>query len=141
VRVDDRTERVQFVNTGVPHAVVVEPKLERADVGSRGRALRRHSAFAPEGVNVNFVRLGLGNSIEVRTYERGVEAETRACGTGSTASALVAAKLKGLRSPVSVKTSGGEKLKVHFENRNGRFENVHLEGRVRTIFEGRVAPA
>lgn len=136
--VNGRSERIHFLNTGVPHAVIVERSLKGLDVASRGRALRYHKAFAPRGTNVNFMRVGLGNAIEVRTYERGVEAETLACGTGSTASALTAARLKGLRSPVRVKTSGGENLMVYFSRRNGCFTDVHLEGPVETTFEGRV---
>lgn len=139
VRVNGRSEKVQFLNTGVPHAVIVENALESADVAGRGRAVRYHEAFAPQGANVNFVRLGPGSHIEVRTYERGVEGETLACGTGSTASALVAAKLKGLRSPVSVKTAGGETLKVYFKETQGVFKEVYLEGPVRKVFEGSAA--
>ena len=137
VRINGRTERVQFVNTGVPHAVIVEPGLKKADVSARGRAVRHHRHFAPHGTNVNFVRVG-AKQIEVRTYERGVEGETLACGTGSTASALVAARMKGLRSPVSVKTASGEILKVYFKEKNGNFEEVYLEGAVRKVFEGSV---
>jgi diaminopimelate epimerase len=140
VRVNGRTERVQFLNTGVPHAVVVESALGKADVQARGRAIRYHEAFAPKGTNVNFVRFGSGSRIEVRTYERGVEGETLACGTGSTASALVAARLKNLKSPVDVKTSGGENLRVYFKETNGRFEDVYLEGPVRKTFEGSIEP-
>lgn len=138
VRVNGRTEKVQFLNTGVPHAVIVESSLKNVDVAARGRSVRYHEAFAPKGANVNFVRLGSGAEIEVRTYERGVEGETLACGTGSTASALVAARLKGLRSPVRVKTAGGETLKVYFKERRGMFEDVYLEGPVRRLFEGRL---
>lgn len=138
VRINGKTERVQFINTGVPHAVIVEPALEKADVSGRGRAVRYHQAFAPYGTNVNFVRVGL-KQIEVRTYERGVEGETLACGTGSTASALVAARMKGLRSPVNVKTTGGEMLKVYFRRNGENFEEVYLEGPVKKIFEGSVS--
>ena len=138
LKVGNRDEKIYFLNTGVPHAVIVEPSLEKADVASRGRSLRYHRAFAPRGTNVNFMRLGGSNTIEVRTYERGVEGETLACGTGSTASALTAARLRGLRSPIRVKTSGGEILKIYFKRQNGRFTDVYLEGTVKKIFEGRV---
>jgi diaminopimelate epimerase len=137
-KVGGRSEDVHFLNTGVPHAVIVRSSLKDLDVASRGRELRYHKVFAPAGTNVNFMRIGPGNAIQVRTYERGVEAETLACGTGSTASALTASRLRGLRSPVRVITRGGENLKVYFNRRDGRFTDVYLEGPVRSTFEGRV---
>lgn len=125
-----------FINTGVPHTVIFTKTLEAYDVDGLGRAVRRHRHFAPKGTNVNFVSVG-PREITVRTYERGVEGETLACGTGSTASALVAAALKGFKSPVTVNTRGGEKLKVYFTDKGaGRFQDVYLEGRVNTIFKG-----
>ena len=136
--VNGHSEEVYFINTGVPHAVIFEPALAQAKVHQRGGEVRRHEHFAPKGTNVNFVKLGSGNAIEVRTYERGVEGETLACGTGSTASALVSARLEGLHSPVRVRTSGGETLKVYFKEQNGRWKDVYLEGPVQTAFEGSV---
>lgn len=131
-------ETVHFVNTGVPHVVKVVDSIERVDVKGMGRAIRHHENFAPRGANVNFIEYGPGNSIRVATYERGVESETLACGTGSTASALIAAALKGLKSPVSVRTAGGETLKIYFSKKGDAYTEVCLEGRVRTAFEGRV---
>ena len=136
--VGGRKEKVHFIDTGVPHAVIFDPQLEKAAVQSRGRELRVHSYFAPKGTNVNFVRVNRDRSIAVRTYERGVESETLACGTGSTASALVSSSLEGLKSPVRVHTSGGEILKVYFKNGAGRWTDVYLEGPVQTTFEGSV---
>ncbi len=136
--VNGRHEEVHFLNTGVPHAVIIKNSLDGLDVFSRGRELRYHRTFSPRGTNVNFVSVGPGNEIRVRTYERGVEGETLACGTGSTASALTAARLENLRSPVRVKTWGGESLKVYFNRRNSRFTDVYLEGVVKNVFEGRV---
>ena len=136
--VDGRKEKIHFINTGVPHAVIFESALDQADVHRRGREIRVHAHFAPKGTNVNFVKVDRGNSITVRTYERGVEGETLACGTGSTASALISALLEGLRSPVNVRTAGGEVLKVYFKNENGHWKDVFLEGPVQTSFEGRV---
>ena len=137
--VNGRHEEVYFINTGVPHAVIFEPSLEEISVQERGRGVRTHRHFAPRGTNVNFVKVGSGNSIDVRTYERGVEDETQACGTGSTASALVSARLKGLASPVKVHTAGGEVLKVYFKNGQGIWKDVYLEGPVRQTFEGRIS--
>ena len=99
------------LNTGVPHAVVFVPDADQAMVQQLGREIRRHAHFAPKGTNVNFVqRLGPG-SIRVRTYERGVEGETLACGTGVTASALISAKLHQFSSPVKVQVQGGDSWK------------------------------
>ena len=137
VRTDAKTEEVRSLNTGVPHAVVFEKDLDRCDVARRGKLLRYHKAFSPKGTNVNFVRREL-TGIAVRTYERGVEAETLACGTGSTASALIASTIYGLRSPVRVRTTGGEKLKVYFKRTPEGFSDVYLEGPIRSIFQGSV---
>lgn len=138
IRVAGRREKVHFIDTGVPHAVIFEAALEEVPVNSRGREIRVHEHFAPKGTNVNFVKVNRDGSIAVRTYERGVESETLACGTGSTASALISARLEGLKSPVKVHTAGGEILKVYFKNGNGRWSGVYLEGPVETTFEGSV---
>lgn len=138
LNVGGRTESIYFVNTGVPHAVIFDPKLRDVPVNQRGREIRAHKYFAPKGTNVNFVRINGDGSIQVRTYERGVESETLACGTGSTASALVSALCEGLKSPVKVHTAGGEILKVYFKNEAGRWKSVYLEGPVQTTFEGSV---
>ena len=104
-----------------------------------GRLIRRHQTFAPRGANVDFVKVRSDGSIAVRTYERGVEGETSACGTGSAASALVASAVQGLPSPVKVHTAGGEVLTVYFKKENGVWKDVYLEGPVKTNFEGRVS--
>ena len=135
-----KTQTVHFIDTGVPHAVKwVEGSLEKVGVEGLGRAIRRHPRFAPRGANVDFVALRKGGRVAIRTYERGVEGETFACGTGATAGALVAAILKNLKSPVTVLTRGGENLKIYFSKNDGRFQKVSLEGRVKTCFEGRVS--
>jgi diaminopimelate epimerase len=106
---------VHSLNTGVPHAVVFVPEADRVEVGRLGAALRYHPHFAPRGTNVNFVQILAPGRIRVRTYERGVEGETLACGTGVTASALVTARLHGLASPVAVQVQGGDVLEVGYE--------------------------
>lgn len=122
----------------VPHAILFVENLDTFDVACWGEAIRHHRLFKPRGANADFVKvLGRGR-IEIRTYERGVEGETLACGTGAVASALVTAKLKGMKSPISVLTKGGERLKIFFKERGGEFEDVYLEGKVSRIFEGRV---
>jgi diaminopimelate epimerase len=100
------------LDTGVPHFVVFVEDLERFDVDRFGRALRWHDAFAPAGVNVDFVRVTGESSIAVRTYERGVEGETLACGTGVTASAIAAHLARAVAPPVRVLTAGGVELGV-----------------------------
>ncbi len=135
LRVDGGMEVFSFINTGVPHAVLFREDLEKVDVVKIGRAIRRHSHFAPAGTNVNFVKVEKGALLSVRTYERGVEDETLACGTGVVASALIAA-FKGLaKSPVSVKTRGGEVLTVHFEIEDKEIKKVFFEGDVHIVYE------
>ncbi len=116
------------VNTGVPHVVLPEEDLEAVDVKSLGREIRSHSLFSPAGTNVNFISRTGESGISVRTYERGVEDETMACGTGAVASALIGACWWGLVSPVHVRTTGGEILRVYFSRQGERFEDVFLEG-------------
>jgi diaminopimelate epimerase len=126
------------LNTGVPHTVLFVPNTDQAQVQNIGSEIRHHSHFAPRGTNVNFVQLLGGNAIRVRTYERGVEGETLACGTGVTASALIAAELHQLRPPVPVQVMGGKQLEVSFEKNGGQFTNVALSGPADFVFEGRI---
>jgi diaminopimelate epimerase len=124
------------LNTGVPHAVIFVPDADRAMVQDLGSQIRRHPHFAPKGTNVNFVQILEAGQIRVRTYERGVEGETLACGTGVTASALVAARLHQFTSPVRVKVQGGDLLEVGFKEENGTFSEVTLTGPADFAFEG-----
>jgi diaminopimelate epimerase len=133
--VDGKKQVFSSINTGVPHAVLFVEDLEGVDIVPMGRAIRFHSHFAPNGTNVNFIRLEKGSQLSIRTYERGVEDETLACGTGAVASALIAA-LKGfVKSPVSIKTRGGEILTVHFEIEAKEVKKVFFEGDVHIIYE------
>jgi diaminopimelate epimerase len=129
---------VSSLNTGVPHAVVFVPDADRAMVHELGRELRFHPHFAPRGTNVNFVEIKERNHIRVRTYERGVEGETLACGTGVSASALISARIHGFTSPVCVQVQGGEELRVSFDDRGGEFTDVRLNGPANFVFEGRI---
>ena len=132
------TDTIHSINTGVPHAVLFVPDADRAMVQQLGPEIRRHPHFGPKGTNVNFVqRLG-PNHIRVRTFERGVEGETLACGTGVTASALIAARLQGFTSPVKVQVQGGEQLEVSFKDDHGEFTDVRLSGPAEFVFEGRI---
>ena len=125
-----------FVDTGAPHAVVLEEALEVLDVHDLGRRIRIDPAFAPEGTNVNFIRRKDEHAIEARTYERGVEAETLACGTGSVASALVASEHFQMVSPVHVLVKSGEELLVHFRGQAGLWKDIYLEGSAHLVFSG-----
>jgi diaminopimelate epimerase len=117
-----------FVNTGVPHAVIQVKELSTHPVFEQGRFIRTHPIFAPAGTNADFMCVKGRDAIEVRTYERGVEDETLACGTGAIASALVAAARGMVESPVQVKTKGGDALTIHFRGEGDSFQEVWLEG-------------
>lgn len=126
-----------FLNTGVPHTVILTEGLEKIDVPVLGREIRYHKNFQPKGTNVNFIEIKNNKEIAIRTYERGVENETLACGTGSTASAIISALLGYTKAPVKVKTRGGETLSVDFKIQGGRITDVTLEGEARIVFEGK----
>lgn len=131
-----------FLNTGVPHVVVPGPDVERVDVYPVGRSIRYHQRFAPKGTNANFIQtLGPGE-IVLRTYERGVEGETLACGTGATASALIHAEMLGLLGAVNVAVHvrSGDVLNIGFE-RIGPFDfrDVTLGGPAEFVFDGEIA--
>jgi diaminopimelate epimerase len=132
------TQTVHSLNTGVPHAVLFVPDADKAMIQQLGPEIRRHPHFAPKGTNVNFVQVLGPNSIRVRTFERGVEGETLACGTGVTASALIAARVHQFSSPVCVRVQGGDELQVSFDAKDGGFANVRLAGPAEFAFEGRV---
>ena len=128
---------IHFLNTGVPHAVLFVPDADTAMVQQLGPEIRRHPHFGPKGTNVNFVQVLGPNRIRVRTFERGVEAETLACGTGVTASALITAHAHGFTSPVMVQVQGGDQLAVSFNHQDGQFNDVRLSGPAEFVFEGR----
>ena len=127
------------LNTGVPHAVTWVEDLEGVNVFKIGRAARRHQAFAPDGANINFVKILGQDKLALRTYERGVEDETLACGTGAIAAALLSASL-GLvaGSTIVCQTRGGDDLIISFEGPAAAPEKVFLEGKVRYLFSGQV---
>ena len=129
---------VHSINTGVPHAVLFVPDADQAMVQSVGAEIRYHARFAPRGTNVNFAQVVGPNAIRVRTYERGVEGETLACGTGVTAAALVSARVHGFTSPVRVRVRGGDLLEVSFEARGEGFADVRLTGSADFVFEGSI---
>ncbi|MDO8525707.1 MAG: diaminopimelate epimerase [Candidatus Omnitrophota bacterium] len=127
---------VSFIDTGVPHVIHFTDDLEKIDIRNIGSHIRHHGEFSPEGTNADFVKVSGKNTIKIRTYERGVEDETLACGTGAVASAIISAEVEKMTSPVTVQTRSGEKVKVYFEMVGGNFRNVYLEGKAKLVFEG-----
>lgn len=132
-------QTVHSLNTGVPHAVLFVPDADKAMVQQLGPEIRRHPRFAPKGTNVNFVQVLRPGHIRVRTFERGVEGETLACGTGVTASALIASRIHRFASPVKVQVQGGDQLEVSFQESHGGFSNVQLSGPAEFVFEGKIS--
>jgi diaminopimelate epimerase len=129
---------VHSIDTGVPHAVIFEADLDQAKVIQTGAVIRYHPLFAPKGTNVNFVQVLAPQQIAVRTYERGVEGETLACGTGIVAAALIASEVRHFTSPVQVQSEGGDLLEVSFVKENGQFREVRLTGPAEFVFEGEI---
>jgi diaminopimelate epimerase len=134
---------VSFINTGVPHVVVITTDLDKTDVVGLGRMIRYHKDFAPDGTNVDFVQMKDEHTIYVRTYERGVEDETLACGTGVVASAIISGLKTLVKSPVDCITRGGDTLRVSYTlNSSMDFvspvSNVYLEGPAEVTFTGEV---
>jgi diaminopimelate epimerase len=129
---------VHFVNSGVPHVVIPVANVDDADVRREGAAIRHHKMFSPNGTNVNFIEKLGPNKIAVRTYERGVENETLACGTGIVASALIFAATEKSSSPITVLARGGDKLQVGFGRVEGGFRDVTLTGPAEFVFEGSI---
>ena len=128
--------QVNWVNTGVPHSIHFVDNVDNVDVKNLGSHIRNHGEFSPEGTNADFVQVIDKKTIRVRTYERGVEDETLACGTGSVASAIISSEVEKMSSPVTVITQSKEKLKVHFKMTDGRFTDVYLEGSASLVFDG-----
>ena len=124
------------VNTGVPHVVVEVEDLANCDVAGLGAALRYHSRFEPAGTNANFIQCTAPSAIRLRTYERGVEAETLACGTGIVASALVAARLGRVSPPVAVTAASGDCLQVDFTLAADEVRDPSLTGPAEHVFRG-----
>lgn len=129
---------IHSLNTGVPHAVQYVPDADKAMVMQLGPEIRRHAHFGPRGTNVNFVQVLGQNHIRVRTFERGVEGETLACGTGVSASAMISARVHGFTSPVKVQVQGGDQLEVSFKETGGEFEDVRLTGPADFVFTGKI---
>ncbi len=138
IELGSQTLTGHFVNTGVEHVVYFVDDVEKVDVIELGRKTRYHHLFAPSGTNANFVSVTDPHKMMIRTYERGVENETLACGTGAIAATLVATALDKVSSPVSLQTRSGMTLEVDFKQENSLFKEVCLKGDARVIYKGEI---
>ena len=138
VEIEGKNWTIHSLNTGVPHAVVYVDDIEKIDVKKYGNIIRFHKHYAPAGTNVNFVKVDKDNTLLVRTYERGVEEETLACGTGVTASSIISVLLNKTVSPVHVITRGKDNLYVSCKTDRQNISNVFLEGPAIVAFKGTV---
>lgn len=136
LNINNENMLVHFANTGVPHAVLVHDDISTLDIPTLGASVRYHPHFAPAGTNANFVQVLDREHILLRTYERGVENETYACGTGAAASVAVLHTLDKCASTVAVTTSGGEILHITVHG-----ANIFLRGAAKIIYRGEFCPA
>jgi len=136
LKVAGEKKTVHFINSGVPHVVIPVVRIDDVDVRGEGADIRYHEMFSPKGTNVNFIEKRGANKIAIRTYERGVEDETLACGTGIVASALIFAATENTMGPITVIARGGDELRVGFERTDNTFRNVILTGPAEFVFEG-----
>lgn len=138
IEIDGKSYTGHFANTGVPHVVYFVDDVDAVDVIGLGRATRHHSLFAPRGANANFISVTDRQNLKIRTYERGVEDETLACGTGAIAAALITTALQKTAPPVSLLTRGGIRLGVDFTQEGRTFKNITLEGDARIVYKGEI---
>jgi len=142
LEIDDMHIPFYSINSGVPHAIIFRDRvveISADELAKTGSAVRFHPAFEPAGTNVDFVEIIESGHIRVRTYERGVEGETLACGTGAVASSIISSRFKGAGDPpIQVEMPGGM-LIVDFKNRDGSFEDAWLKGKIDFVYEGRIA--
>jgi len=142
VDIEPRPVKASYIDTGVPHVVIFVEGLDTINVRTIGRAIRYHRKFSPRGTNVNFVEVLKDNLIKVRTYERGVENETLACGTGSVASSIITflkfvdRKKKRGTFKMRVLTLSTDVLNVYFDYDFNKINNVWLEGKVKFLYKG-----
>lgn len=138
IPIEGREWKAAFLNTGVPHVVYVVEDPDAVDVEGIGRQTRYHRLFEPSGTNANFVSQEDAHHLRIRTYERGVEGETLACGTGAVAAALVHGARGKAASPVHLTARSGEILTVYFDWNGKGFSNVFLEGEAKLIYSGEI---
>ena len=133
-------QEVHFIETGVPHCVYLVDDPASVDLVGIGRPTRYHALFQPAGTNVNFIKVLDPHRIRIRTYERGVEDETLACGTGSIAAALIASVVAKVESPVTLVPESGLELTVYFKAQGHEFSDLYLQGNASAVCEGRILP-
>jgi len=138
LQVEGEETVVHYINSGVPHVIVPVSRVDVVHVSTQGAAIRRHKMFSPKGANVNFLEKRGPRKIAIRTYERGVENETLACGTGVVASALIFGATENVDGPIGVLVRGGDELTVGFERNGESFANVTLAGPAEFVFEGTI---
>ncbi len=130
---------VHHIDTGVPHTIMFSDDIKGLDVAATGRAIRYHEQFAPAGTNADFIGFSGSDSIIVRTYERGVEAETLACGTGAVAAAIISHATGNMKTaPITVQMPGGQ-LKIDFKHADGGYTDVWLIGKVETVYQAQIS--
>lgn len=133
IPLDKKIVNGYFINSGVPHTVIFTNDIEKVDVETDGPLIRYHKLFKPRGTNVDWIEIAGKDTIKIRTYERGVEAETLSCGTGSVAGAIASFLAGKVKPPVKVIARSGEVLSVYFDT---ALEKVYLEGNILTAFKG-----
>lgn len=138
LRFEHQFLRIHSLNIGVPHAVLFFEDIENINLLKLGAYIRNYSLWAPKGTNLTVVQKMDHQKLKIRTYERGVEGETLACGTGAAAAALSAARQNGFSSPIMIQTRSGEELKIEFSFENQKFSNVTLTGSAECTFRGEV---
>jgi len=140
--IEGTNQKANYINTGVPHVVCFVERLNNLNVAELGRAIRHHPDFQPEGTNANFVDVLSKNHIVLRTYERGVEAETLACGTGAVASSIITVyhmqKDPCGKYKIKAETRGGETLVVYFNIKGNNISQVYLEGKAKIAYKGKI---
>jgi len=146
IKINNRLLKVNFINTAVPHTIIFVEGLDKIDVVNLGRQIRYYQKFKPAGTNVDFVEVLTDDSLKIRTYERGVEDETLACGTGTVAAAIIfvarlplpvrQAGVCPFARQIDVITKSGEILKVYFDKIGDNFKNVWLEGKAKIVYMG-----
>jgi diaminopimelate epimerase len=139
IDIDNKKLHLHATNTGVPHTVIFTNNVADFDVKNYGRIIRYHPYFAPKGTNANFAELNQSNQILLRTYERGVEDETLACGTGATAAAIIASLVHDIKSPIEVITKSQDKLIISFDKEGENFKNIKMSGPARLVFQGEIS--
>lgn len=135
---DSQEITLHDLDTGVPHAVHFVDDLENEQLFKIAPLIRFHKEFGSQGTNVNFVKKQSDHSLSIRTYERGVEQETLACGTGATAAATVAAHAFGIKAPIAVHTKSGDILTIDFQIQDSHFTDLIMTGPAVKIFEGTI---